>query len=112
MMRAPLRRVAARTLQPGLASAYDHLRADCGQRLAVAAPPPPPPCPPPKLALNDGNIKAAVQACLKEAPKDGNCVKSAFGPMACWDVSAVTDMHRCAPYSPLPLACLRERGPR
>ena len=93
MMRVPMRRAAVRTIHPGLASAYDRLQADCGQRLAAAAPPPP--------ALNDGNIKAAVQACLKEAPKDGNCVKSAFGPMASWDVSAVTDMNNCAPYSPL-----------
>jgi N-acetylneuraminic acid mutarotase len=35
MMRAPLRRAAVRTADPGLASTYDHFRADCGQRLAL-----------------------------------------------------------------------------
>eukprot|EP01047_Picozoa_sp_COSAG01_P071829 COSAG01_NODE_11257_length_1971_cov_2.328526_2_plen_197_part_00 len=83
------------------------MKAQCPKtaRKHPRVPVPSPPPPPPKPTLNDGNIKAAVKSCLKEAPKDGNCGKSAFGPMASWDVSAVTDMSYCAPYSPLPLAC-------
>eukprot|EP01047_Picozoa_sp_COSAG01_P026644 COSAG01_NODE_1724_length_9382_cov_6.435743_1_plen_434_part_00 len=45
------------------------------------------------LALNDSNIRAAVSACLAEAPVDGECTNSAHGPMPQWDVSRVRDMH-------------------
>ena len=60
-----------------------------GAHCEVAAAPPPP-------ALNDTNFRDAVAACLDEAPTDGNCTTSTFGPMASWDTSAVTDMSSSA----------------
>jgi hypothetical protein len=67
------------------------------------------PAPP---ALNDTTITAAVRACLDEAPVDGNCSGSAFGPMPRWDVSKVTDMRsRASAFRlvlvPQPGTCLR-----
>eukprot|EP01043_Picozoa_sp_COSAG02_P086032 COSAG02_NODE_23564_length_715_cov_0.722403_2_plen_96_part_01 len=44
--------------------------------------------------MNDTNIREVVSSCLDEAPVDGNCPSSAFGPIACWNVSAVQDMRR------------------
>jgi hypothetical protein len=63
-------------------------------------------------ALNDTIINAAVEACLDEAPVDGNCSGSAFGPMPRWDVSRVTNMDERASafrlaFVPQPIACLR-----
>ena len=45
-----------------------------------------------KPTLNDTNIREAVSSCLDEAPVDGNCPSNAFGPIACWNVSAVQNM--------------------
>ena len=46
--------------------------------------------------LNDVSIRDAVQKCLKEAPKNGDCknyaLASNFGVVTQWDVSEVTDM--------------------
>jgi hypothetical protein len=76
---------AAKLLQAGCdISAIDEW---CG---APAPPAPPAPAPP---ALNDTTIRAAVRACLDEAPVDGNCSRSPFGPMPRWDVSRVTNIH-------------------
>ena len=95
---------AAKLLQAGCdISAIDKW---CG---APAPPAPPTPAPP---ALNDTTIKAAVEACLGEAPVDGNCSGSAFGPMPRWDVSKVTNMGARASafrltFVPQPSTCLR-----
>ena len=45
-----------------------------------------------KPTLDDTNIRKAVSSCLDEAPVDGNCPSNVFGPIACWNVSAVQDM--------------------
>ena len=41
--------------------------------------------------LTDLTFKAAVAACLVEDPVLGDCA-SAYGPIAGWDVSRITDM--------------------
>eukprot|EP01049_Picozoa_sp_SAG25_P016082 SAG25_NODE_3530_length_1051_cov_1.449580_2_plen_207_part_01 len=67
------------------------------------------PAPP---ALNDTTIQAAVESCLGDAPMDGNCSRSTFGPMPRWDVSKVTNMDARASafrltFVPQPSTCLR-----
>lgn len=45
--------------------------------------------------VTDATFKATVAACLVEDPVLGDCsggVAGAYGPMAGWDVSRITDM--------------------